>query len=89
MASDDKCGQGECRHGRAVYWDDCHEWSDCEVCYSSVVRYRAWQAFRDWLDGTADDWQGVMADRLHDMSMNSFDEGYARGWHEGLWSTRR
>ncbi len=54
MASDDEVGESTCAHDLPVYWDERNEWGDCGICYPNVARWRAWQAFRDWLNGVDD-----------------------------------
>ena len=72
MASDDEYGEGECPHGVSVYWNEFQEWSDCAACYRSVARFHAWQAFRDFLNGTPEQWQARCVD--------AFDKGYEDGF---------
>lgn len=73
MASD-ATGESECRHGFPFYWNEFQTWSDCDVCCSTSVRYRAWQAFRDFLNGAPEQWQAH--------SMAALERGYAMREHK-------
>ncbi len=83
MASESFWWCGLCRtrvDDRRVTWEDCHEGCGrrCVVLDEEAdvfAEARAWQAFRDWCDGTEEQWQrrlGMAFDRGVEFSLSSY-----------------
>lgn len=50
--------------------------------YLSVDAARAWQAFRDWLNGSVEQWNELLANACTDARGDGFQEGYDRAMHD-------